>query len=670
MTTGAKSDNQAWLLATITYYLVVVLYLLASLLPQYRLWGFSHWAYYEWWVQLGLLVVAAIVPPLVWSVRRRVSDVSYPLVAGAVTVVMGLSFYVFRARTHFDGDGYLVKSMLAEENPLIKFTNFGAVVVNRFVYGLLSDIGPDPSLLTFYLISFVAGIVFIISVAAAAEVVVDKSRHRTLFLLGGVSGGYMLLFFGHVENYSLFAATVGVFCTVGVWIAARRLNRWVILLPLGVALLLHVLGVTLIPAAGYILIRRTRLAAAISNAALTLKIAIVSVVAAALIAAFSYLYSTRYYFRFAIVPLFSDRFTLNGYTLFSVTHLMDLLNLVMFLLPGLPVALLALMKTDGRRALRLPKIRFLLMVLVFSLAAVVMFDPKLGMPRDWDLFAFFAIPLTFLVFSMLLKDSGNLKMAGSIAVLVIALGLVALFSRAYNQTSDEISVGRMRRCIELDPLRNRSGVWVMVGYFNDRGDTLAAQSEFDNVVDGFPEWQLNKNGSDLIGAGEYRKAIGYLRQALSINPGYYLAYSNLGCAYLYLKQYDSAIAYYEIANGINPGNSTVTSNMSGAHYYLGHYAEAEEHAVEALRLDSTNVAAVLNLAMTYKATGRYQEYVGCLEKGCCMGDVPLKPIQDLLIIYINQGKFDRASSLLPRAISRGMDTSQVRMLRERYPQLR
>ncbi len=670
MNTVSESEKKVWLITTSGYYLILVVNIVAAIFPQHRWWGFNHWAYYSSWVPFVLAGAAVLVPPIVWYLRDKIGNFAYAAVTGFVTVAMGLLFYLLRARTHFDGDGYLVRSMLAEDNPLIKFTNFGAVVVNRFLYGLLSDIGSDPAKLTFQLVSYVAGMVFLVSVAVVAESLFEKPRKRTLFLLGCTSAGYMLLFFGHVENYSLFAASVGVFCAFGVMIAAGKLNRWMILIPLAAALFFNILGVTFIPAAVFILCRHTKLAEKFGKINRRLLVGLAVVAAAVLLSIFVYIYRTEYFFRFAIVPLVTDRFTLKGYTLFSMAHLADLLNLLVLMLPGLPLVLLAWRKIPARRLLRMPTNRFLLLAFLFAFGAVIIFDPKLGMPRDWDLFAFFAIPAAFLAFSLLLNESSKFKTAGTVAVLMIFLGWLTLFSRAYNQTNDDISIARMQNYIRLDPLKNRTGLWVLIGYYNDQGDSLSAEKEFATWPELFPEWEINRRGSDLINSGQFRQAIGYLRQAISINPGYYMAYSNLGSAYFYMQQHDSAIVYYEIANGMNPGNSTLLSNLSGAYYNLRQYSLAEERATEARRLDSNNVAAILNLALVYQATNRHVQYVELMERACRMPDVPLGPIQQLIGVYLREGRFDDISALLPRAVSLGLDTTQVKLLRQKYPQLR
>ena len=90
-----------------------------------------------------------------------------------------------------------------------------------------------------------------------AGMLVDRLRDRALLVLGLSSGGYMLLFFGYVENYAPLCLGIALFLMTGVLITRGKLKRWLIVLPLAVAVFFHLAGLALVPAAFYVLAQGT-----------------------------------------------------------------------------------------------------------------------------------------------------------------------------------------------------------------------------------------------------------------------------------------------------------------------------------------------------------------------------------------------------------------------------
>ena len=79
------------------------------------------------------------------------------------------------------------------------------------------------------------------------------------------------------------------------------------------------------------------------------------------------------------------------------------------LLPGVGILLLVLVRLDIRKLWLSREIRFLSIATALCLGTVFVLGHGLGMPRDWDLFAFSGVPLVVLAFHVMISSRNRLK---------------------------------------------------------------------------------------------------------------------------------------------------------------------------------------------------------------------------------------------------------------------
>jgi hypothetical protein len=435
-----------------------VAFLVASFFPEYRVWGFNWWAYYPDWVRWGLFGLGVLAPAVLRLILNRTDAISgedepardrgfiliavavtilfgclsysrdrgFILIAVAVTILFGCLSYFLRAQTHFLGDGYTLLSSLATDQPIaMKMRQYGESLLHIWQKNLIGGDGQSAALLSYQIISIAGGLIFVTAVALFSRALFRRTANRMLFLLGVCSGGYMLLFFGYVENYSLFVPTVLIYTLVGLLVCQRRVSGWWLLPPLVAAVFFHVMGITLIPSAIYAIVAPTRFGRRIARIDPKTRWLLIFLGLAGTAAIFHHYYTTNLFFQFAFVPLLENRFTVNGYTMFSWKHLVDYLNLLLLLLPGLPVMATLLFLNPVRRLLQQRHYVYLCILLLSVLGTVFAFDPKLGMPRDWDLFSFAGIPLTIACYYVVAENRWSTR-ARPVAVLSILLSLAIL----------------------------------------------------------------------------------------------------------------------------------------------------------------------------------------------------------------------------------------------------
>ena len=663
------------------YYAILVVFLVASFFPQYRLWGVNWWAYFPGYVPFVLFALGAVAPMVTRAMFKdrewcagddRASGDSnskYFIIVCCLTVVYGFAFYLLRARTHFLGDGYTALASLASDNPLVKPRGLGEGLLHVWIKSIIGGDAETAALLSFQVISISAGVLFLVAVALVSKWLFERTIDRVLFWLGFASGGYMLLFFGYVENYSLFVLSVGVYSLIGLLVVKGKVNRWLILPVLGLAVFFHTMGVTLIPSAVYLLVANSKLGNALARLNSKTKLLMGAITVVILVSLFYYFYSTDYFFRFAFVPLLENRFTVEGYTLFSLKHIVDYLNLSILLLPGLPLVAVTLFFLPLKKVFRQREYHYLLILLVSTLGAVFIFDPKLGMPRDWDLFSFSGVPLVILGYYLVLENRRFIKSYITVTVLSIVLGFLSFFPRVMSQVVPEVSVGHCKNYFELDKMKNRTARLILITFYRKAGDENMAQLERERWRADFPEKRLVDSAVVLINTGHPLEAVPLLRRVLQINPLYADAWLNLGTCYTYLQDYDLAIKYLIIANGLNPYNAQFLNDLGAAYLYMANYQRAEKALKQSVSFDTTLFQALFNLVQLYALQNDEDKYYQYFLKLVSRSEASAEVLKGLGDSNLRRRDYRRAAEAYRVAVQKGLDSAYVNQLTEKYPQL-
>jgi len=663
------------------YYFTLVVYLAASFFPEARLWGINWWAYLPGWARWGLFCLGVLVPIIVKFTAKRIGggsagdastghDRKYFVVAAVVVMGFGLLFYFLRARTYFLGDGYTLLSELAANSPFaMKTREFGESLAHIWLRNLIGGDGNTAALLSHQIISITAGLLFVLFSAWFSRKLYERMVERVLFFLGVCSGGYMILFFGYVENYALFVLSIFTYSLTGLLVALGKANRLWLLPPLVTAVFLHVLGVTLVPSALYLWIAPTRLGRSIQSWKWSSKLLALIPVVAVVGYVFYHFYATSYFFRFAFVPILENRFTVEGYTMFSVKHLMDYLNLLLLLMPGLLVTVAVASLLPVRKLLRERQFAYLAILTASVLGAVFVFDPKLGMPRDWDLFSFAGAPLVVLCFYLIPRANLPSGDAISTAVLSVALCGLVLVPRVADLSLPDIALSRFKYYASLDRLRSMNARTVYQTYLLQHNDSLALKKEVDLFRADYPEWTINEDALSIAEKGRYDLAIPDFRKAIRLNPGFWNAYANLGWCFLRTNRVDSALAYLEWANGMSPNGSRVNYRLGAAYLLAGDYKEAEFRLLKALQLDSDDQEALAGLVTLYQKTGRTEEMLRYLTRLSRLKNSAPEYTAWLGDYYLQDGRYEEAAAAYRRAVDRGLDSSYVLELLPKYPDL-
>jgi len=659
----------------IAYYLTLAAFFIASFFPEARLWGINWWAYYPLWAKFALLISGALVPPMLWrwgakwsDPQKDISDRAYWLISLGLLIAFGLLFYLLRARTHFLGDGYSLLSVLSSDQAVIKPRNFGAMTLHHYLATVIGDRTEAAVLLSYQITSFTAGMLYIGSLLLAVRRLLSTNRERILYVIAACTGGYMLQFFGYVENYDLLLVAVLLHTLAGTLGILGRVSRiWTILVQ-ALAILIHIFGVMLLPATVYVLVRDTRLWVKLKSMSPGLKWTLTAAIAAAAVTVFAYTFATNYFFQFALVPPLLNRLTIQGYTLFSTAHLLDFANLIIMLIPGLPCLILGLGSKSGIR-LADGGFQFLLITTVCCLGGVFIFDPKLGMARDWDLFAYCGIPLAAALLHLLFQTPSRVPKFALITLVVI-IQTLSLIPRVVAQVIPDLAIAHFKSCVLRDYDKSLTSRLVLVEYYKKRLDLKGLEQLTREGWGNLPAIDDTlAQAVALVDEGRVAQAKSLLEWVVSRRPASADAWSNLGRCYFFENDCDSAVLCYRIADGLNPYSKVCMYNVGQGYFCLHDLDAAEEWFKSSLKYDSLFSPSLIGLALCYRDTDRWERYGETIAKLARAQNGDAAFLLQSIELLITHGQVAYAAQALRTSVGNGLDTTSVRELINKYPQL-
>ncbi len=531
---------------------------------------------------------------------------NYWLWVSFLAAASGITFVLLRSQLHFLGDGYSLLSELSSDTPMIKPRNYMGTMPQVWIYQLLNGVGWKDAILSYRVISFFAALISLVVLAITLKGLFKNTQDRLLAFLGIVSCGTSLLFFGYVENYALFNAIVLGFCIAGMLAIEKKISKmWAIPLAVG-SVFFHYLGVALIPAAVYLLLCDTRLGIKISKMPKIARAVLTILILALAIILFIWFYKNNYAFRFALVPIIQDQFTLEGYTLFSAAHLMDYLNMLFLLMPGFLIAITGLLagKTDPKGPKQ--RTRFLLIAAVTSLGLIFIIDPRIGMARDWDLFAFAGLPFTLLVIDIYLRRQSFRSNARLSVKMIVIIGIFILISRAVNLIDPKAAIGLLYNNARLDWLRYSNIVFPLTQYVKLGGEPSLVGTIVRAHKERFPG-NLEAETMENFKANRFAEAAKGFEQQIKLNPQRAFPFAYLAMCQIEEGLNDSAIVLLEIAHGLDNYNIGVIDELGSCYAVKGDVKNAKKYFSKSLSLEKDHIPALAKLTILYMSTGDFEK---------------------------------------------------------------
>ena len=593
----------------------------------------------------------AALPAALWGkgVRTWIARTLFILLALA-------GFIALQSARHLLGDGYLyLRELDAGMTERVDRAPLTFALIR-----LLHDAGAAlwrTAENTYRVYSFASGLLYLVLAFATAGTLGRNGREKSVVFAILLTAGYVQLFFGYVENYAFYMPASLLYLLAGLRSLEGRAPLYVPALVLGLLIPFHFLFVLFAPSLlilGYCGYRRRETSMPRSKNVVDKLAAICSAPLAALlvfwIAGFDFgAFLERTGGKHHILPLFSDPGFQVPYSIVSVSHLLDFVNLQIL---SAPAAVMAVFLFGGKDYRHHP---FLLSAAAVPLFFTFIANPEIGAFRDWDILALPALPLTLWAAATLLeRHRQDERTHRSVSVICAAAALHTLLWIGLNANP----VAAEARYVHLmGRLSGHAGSygWETLGtYYRLQGRTVPALNAYQRALDANPKNPRHWLSVGIIycDIGRPDRGIEHLRKATEIQPDLAEAHINLGAAYLGTGRHGAAINHLRKAVELQPETALALVNLGAAYNEAGRYSEALEPLRKALEIQPEHPGAHVNIGASFHGLGRYEKAVEHLETALELQPA-LANAQTYLNIggtYHSMGRFEEAIPYLQKAI--------------------
>jgi len=558
---------------------LLVLWFVASFFPGRFTWGFDLLNYYSpafrlaWFLSgLAVLSVLHFIPEpgfLKFNFPKSANILFILLPAGSIL------YLSMRSAIPLLGDGIL-RSQEISAGRLFSLTEPLTTLIHGLLYRLLTLTGLQANLaeLAYRITSITAGLAALVLYFCFARKHEDgRTFWPLIIVLAGA--GFNQIFYGYVESYGLFLATVGWYLFLVREKIAETKPSIVPALLAGLAAALHGSGIFLLPSLVYYWkkrnyfstkagLKRSALEAlcfsAIPAAALAMGLLLVS--RPEINTAFSELPKS------SLLPLWGG---LWGYGILSPGHWLDLFNQFLLVSPAALLLLLWARPVKGTK--KEPAEKILVLAAAAGLFFILIVDPKLGTARDWDLLAWPGMALLFLAIHRALAGKLEWRRWATAAAISLWLFLPWVLVNA----SSERSLARYTGLLARDSKSSAYGYENLAIYYRDHhrpekeewAYRLAAESDSLNPR------HIYNYALSLSKNGKYRQSLPWFQRSLELDTRSAKRWNDYGAALINCQMPGPAIDVLKQATEADPGNGSALYNMGVAYSMLGEWAAAD-----------------------------------------------------------------------------------------------
>lgn len=606
---------------------ILLVFLGANLGAVRQLWGLNFFKFLSpvlLYVAAALLVIVA-VPPVSSGLFRLLGKLShhedargrrltmYGLVLSALVTVLA---FLFPSATQLLGDGHLRLNQVISGDLLLPTEFLDFLLHSVFYSAVLKPLG-FTAYHSYYLISAICGFAFIFGVFRLARYLAGEQVWVSFLLMA--SSGVLVQFFGYVESYAMIAALLPFIFLTGLKAVEGKtpVMKYILLCVAGA--LIHSLALVIfLPSVVLVLLRgRPALQNKEKRATVILTVATLILIIAAYVArAVGIDVLGRH-----VIPLFGEP----GHTLglFTLAHLSDLFNwLFLCSLPVLFFILYGLVRWRTLHPSRNPQSLYALWIIIPSVFFLLFFSPKLGGPRDWDLFALPAFLLIPSLIVLCLSSERTPLPSQTIPVALLSLVLTASFVAVNSRA--EASFDRFEEVIEVARFKN-----------------LTKEYRVLTVAAGEYPWLRHRQLDYLLKA--WQEPPPTLGDSIDVLRG-------LGL--IYVSRRDKELAYDNLSRALELD----TLNLGGHQNLLlyvqifGNKQEMLEMARLVERRFAENAKALVTAGVAYWKADDYESKARCFERAYQLDDDDFMVVLGYGRHLVEIEEYQQAIEILGRAI--------------------
>lgn len=406
---------------------------------------------------MSVAILLACVSLIFWKSQKgrtkvvRKSSSTLSLYLALLAIVSFGIFYSLPIATTIYGDEVQISKESISQFDASWFTDVitpnlleGKEALTMAIHRSLAVIFSQPLAQIFKLVSALCGSMFVMLWGRFVFKSPLNDDLRIALFVAGISGGAMLVFFGHVEVYALPMLGSLIFLLHGIRVLKRESPFWSLLLLFVVIVKLHIITILFLPALIYLFLElRRQDTDAVGQSAVSWKQVILFIVIPSLLIGLG-----AYFFLFhsydepyigdkarqlqqSFLPLTSGAPPYDHYSLLAPAHLLDLVNVFLFV--GGPAFLLLIgMLSFARKSLKWETqlVKYAGLAFLFPFIFFCAMNPTLSIARDWDIYALIYPPLLLLLFALLFERSSEHERLsiwnGYLKRAALAFGLLSL----------------------------------------------------------------------------------------------------------------------------------------------------------------------------------------------------------------------------------------------------
>lgn len=621
-----EKHNFPTLIVTIISATIVALHCFAAAYPSATNWGTHHLAFLPLSLTIAVILMMVVMllrvsqdTLLLW-IGKLVRTILgfHPLLKLATVVVsvavMVVLFLVGRERLMFLGDGYLVmRSVEALQNveliPTLSF--YDAPVSTLLIYKaskffmILNQTSAEE--FAFRSVSIAFGVGWIFLTYWLSRLLTNDILERVLVILFLLGSAGTQLYFGYVEVYTPAAFTVALFITSSMAHFRKHVPLLFPAIVFGCLLATHFTTAILFPAFCWLCYTELR-AGKIRSVIISLFGAIT--VFALLMVSSGYSFETF----LAIlgrsgshrVPLFSADGGVYAYTLFSLSHFSEIINLFLLVSPfALPVLVLVLVVKFKSIRWSDPEWVFVMLTVFSGLGFLFIMNADLGMSRDWDVFSLSMAGILVAFLIACLKHISPEIDRRRVLIMVAVLTLLHTIPWIALNATEEPALerfGKLQDSRYWGRVAITDSYEALAVYYRTKGDLLNARAYYEKyiAVDSTNGRIFTNCAVVCQNMHDDSSAIQYFEQAIQHNTVVKSSYIDLGVLYATQGRLQDAVDITLRGLEINP-RSTIALNNVGVYLIQmkQDYMEALGYFLQSLEIDSTNSESYLNAGKCY-----------------------------------------------------------------------
>lgn len=581
-------------------------HLIASFFPSARTWGFHHWTFYPQYIRFlwfaGLLFclpavnryILQLAGPLFSSLSARIKLNTY-LSAFFPAFLSFPIFYLFRTRTHFLGDGYIITRSLAEGKVFIWAEPF-----DSFIHHVLHSLFHPHFGLTaeqvYALTSCFMGACFIFLSALWVQSLTKDHPSKVFMFLALFFMGSIQLFFGYVESYTILFLEVFVYAILSLRYLQNKSSIFFPSFLFSLAVCTHISGLILLPSLLYLYASKVKRwnhwkEPLVSFITLCLGVAVPVLILAICIV------QTGFGFNEVWQDLTKGSHTLpwtapqddpqsSRYGLLSLTHLIDMLNEIILIAPvALLIGLSSLFVPVRKQVFRDRTSLFLMIAGGACFLYLFLMKPDKGASRDWDLFALGSVPWTMYALHLFSISSLGKERFKRMELVLIIIAILHTGPWILINSDVERSLERFQTLTEKD------ASWSNVA-LADAYEELSTYSREQGWED---------------------QRVEYCEKAVKAMPAsrYFI---HLGAAYGENDRHEESITVLKKVGADSPYAADAHFNMGISYLGLNKIQEAATQFRKTLSIDPTHLRARFNIAVYYTRGNKVEEAIAEFQK--------------------------------------------------------